>query len=447
MVKRIFITSVFLIAVVNLIAIHPTDSTDKKSQIKTGWTFGAVPAIAYDSDIGFKYGGLINFFNYGDGSMYPEYKHSIYLEWSRTTKGSGINQITYDSKYLIPNVRVSGEISYLTEKALDFYGFNGYKSLYDASFEDDTDPDNYLSRVFYRQERDLLRLRADFQGKLINENLQWIAGIVYNNVQIDTVDINKLNEGKSTEDRLPPVDGGLYGLYGEWNILPSESFDGGTSTFIKAGFEYDTRDNEPNPMHGLWSGITLFIDPGFWSEGNAYGRYAITYRQYFTLVSDRLSFAYRLVYQGKLFGSIPAYMLPFMLTSGRYTDKDGFGGAKTIRGILRNRVVGDDMALGNFEFRWKFLRTVVFKQNIYLALSAFTDMGLVTKDYEINTDNVPQEYIDEGYFTNNEGIHQSVGAGFRIALNENFIVAADYGIALNKKDGDSGLYINLNWLF
>ena len=109
--------------------------TPKEKQIK-GWSFGAIPAIAFDSDIGFKYGAVLNLFDYGNGSIYPNYRHSIYLEWSRTTKGSGINQISYDSKYLIKGIRFTGDVSYFQEQALDFYGFNGYEATYNHNFED-----------------------------------------------------------------------------------------------------------------------------------------------------------------------------------------------------------------------------------------------------------------------------------------------------------------------
>jgi len=44
-------------------------------------------------------------------------------------------------------------------------------------------------------------------------------------------------------------------------------------------------------------------------------------------------------------------------------------------------------------------------------------------------------------------IHPSLGAGLRIALNENFILAVDYGFAMNKQDGLKGLYINIGNLF
>lgn len=102
--------------------------TDKKAeQSKKGLNLGALPAVAFDSDIGFQYGLLANLFQYGDGSVYPDYRWSLYAEWSRTTKGSGINQLFFDSKYLLPHgIRVTADFSFLTEQALDFYGFNGY---------------------------------------------------------------------------------------------------------------------------------------------------------------------------------------------------------------------------------------------------------------------------------------------------------------------------------
>lgn len=427
-------------------AMVANDTLSTGQKTKSGWSFGAIPVIAYETDIGLKYGGLVNFFHYGDGDIYPAYKHSIYLEWSRTTKGSGINQITYDSKYLIPGVRTSGELSYLTEQTLDFYGFNGYEVLYDHVYEDDS-PENtlYESRVFYRQERKMLRVRADFSGRLKHDRVNWILGTVFYDIKLDTVDINKLNKGQSEEEKLRPVNGGLFGDYRDWGVLPAHEYDGGQSTLFKAGVVFDSRDNEPNPMRGMWTELLFVMDPGFiGSQSVAYGKYILTHRQYFTLLPNRLSFAYRLAYQGKLYGHTPSYMLPFLFNNGRYTDRDGLGGSKTIRGVLRNRVVGDDMAYGNFELRWKFYRGVVFNQNLYLALSGFTDMGMVTRGYEVNTINVTEP---EFFPDTKESLHQSVGAGFRFALNENFIIAVDYGKALDKRDGNTGLYINLNWLY
>ncbi|PLX12186.1 MAG: hypothetical protein C0594_02755, partial [Marinilabiliales bacterium] len=46
-----------------------------------------------------------------------------------------------------------------------------------------------------------------------------------------------------------------------------------------------------------------------------------------------------------------------------------------------------------------------------------------------------------------EGLHSSVGIGLHIAMNENFIIAADYGKALNPLDGNTGLYIGIGYLY
>jgi len=80
-------------------AQNAQDSTKskKKEKLKEGLSFGVLPVLGYNSDIGFQYGLVFNLFNYGDGTLYPEYKYSLYTEVSRTTKGGGINQIFFDS--------------------------------------------------------------------------------------------------------------------------------------------------------------------------------------------------------------------------------------------------------------------------------------------------------------------------------------------------------------
>lgn len=449
--KKITLFFILLFLFISLSYSQVADSTKKsKEKIKEGWSLGAVPAIAYDSDIGFKIGAVVNFYDFGDGTIYPDYRHSLYFEYSITTKGSGIAQFMYDSKYLIPGVRLSAEASYLTERALDFYGFNGYKAYYNSAFEDDS-PDNpeYRSRLYFRQERKLLRLRADFQGRFFNDKVRWLTGISNYNIKTDTIDIDRLNKGKSEEDKLPAIGGGLYGEYVAWGVIPDDQVHGGNTTLIKAGLVYDSRDNEPNPSRGIWTEVLFHWAPGFIGNGDyGFTKLAITHRQYFTIVRDRLSFVYRLSYHSKLSGNMPYYMLPFILNGGNSLDRDGLGGSKTMRGILRNRVVGEDYLYGNLELRWKFIKTVILNQNIYLALSGFTDFGMVTGKYDIDLSGVPDDEESQAMFPDvKEKPHISYGAGLHIALNENFIVAFDFGVAADKRDGDTGLYINLNWLF
>ena len=422
--------------------------TAKTGKIKTGWTFGAVPAVTYNSDLGFQYGAVVNLFYFGDGKTYPKYLHNIYLEWSRYTKGSGINMLRYDSEHLIPGVRLTGELSYLTEQALDFYGFNGLEATFNPNFSD-TKSTDYISRMFYRMNRNVFKVKAEFQGSIIGKKLRWLAGVEFSNVKADTVDVAKLNKGK-TKDLLPYTPT-LFQKYVDWGIISSKEKNGGTNTLLKFGLIYDTRDNEPNPMKGIWTELELLAAPSFLGNGDfPYTRLILTHRQYFTLAPNVLSFAYRLSYQGKLGGTMPYYMLPYAYNSAPDFTRDGFGGSKTIRGVIRDRVVGDGVAFGNLEFRWKFVRTVLWNQNLYLALSAFTDGGMVTNDTKIDLTTAKLDPEYSKFFPsgiNKDGLHLGYGGGFHLGLNENFVVACDVAFAAKKDDGKMGLYIGIGWLF
>ena len=432
-------------------------SEDKQEKIKDGWTFGAVPVIAYDSDLGFKYGALANFYNYGKPSNYPEYLQSIYVEISRTTKGSGINQLFFDSEHMFPDkpIRITSDISYLTDQALDFYGFNGYQSSYISGFEnDDINNPLYKSRMYYRMERKMIRFTADFSGNIFNDKLKWLIGFAHINHKMGSVDIDALNDGQDAVDLLPSIDSvaGLYDEYVAWGIIPEQEADGGKVNYFKFGTIYDTRDNEANPMSGIWSEIIIVTAPKFLDNyENDYTQLSLTHRQYFTLVKSRLSFAYRLGYQGTIAGETPFYMLPYLNFS--YNPSiviEGLGGSKSIRGVLRDRVVGDGVIFGNLEFRWKFIKTVIKNQNLYIALSTYSDFGQVVKETVIDKSNIPTDgSVDlNNYFdSNNDKLHISYGLGLHFALNENFIVAVDYGLASDKRDGSSGLYIGMNFLF
>ena len=103
------------------------------------------------------------------------------------------------------------------------------------------------------------------------------------------------------------MDGGLYGLYAyDWGIIPADQVNGGKHTLLKAGLIYDTRDNEPNPMKGIWTEVQLIMAPRFLSDKTlGYTRLAFTHRQYFTIVPRDLNFAYLLSYQTRLTGDMP----------------------------------------------------------------------------------------------------------------------------------------------
>lgn len=413
---------------------------------KTGWGFGGVPAVAYNSDTGFLYGIVFEAYNFGEGGYSP-YKYTIKPTWTRTTKGSGENTLFFDSKYLLPNdIRITAYAGYLTEQALPFYGFNGAQTDYTPAYEisdtenADYDANMYRTRVFYRHERNTLRLTADFQKSVLSENLRVIAGFGYIDTQVDTVDEAGLNEGKD-EDLLPLDEPTLYDEYVATGFIKADEAKGGATNYLKLGLVYDTRDNEPNPMSGMWTEALFTTYPSFLGSDFAFSTLTATHRQYFTIIENDLSMTYRVGYQ-QHFGDVPFYMLPWFQSSYKMTE--GLGGSKSLRGILKNRIVGNSIVMANLEARWKFYKTVIGGQNLYLALNGFADMGQVIDPYEYPTVLLN---ANTAIPTGDDALHLSYGGGLRIVLNQNFIVAVDYGLAADEQDGNSGLYIGLGYLY
>lgn len=439
---------VLLITVLLISSLGLNAQGQKKSdkEVKKGWNFGALPAVTYNTDLGFQYGGLVNFFNYGDGSQYPEYLHNIYLEVSRYTKGSGIYRLSYDSEYLIPGVRVTSDLAYLPDMAFNFFGFNGYESIYNASWIDDQS-EAYKTRMFYKLQNNTFRFKTDFQFPISGKKFLALAGFNLQQYFISTVDVNRLNKGK--DDNLLPDTETLYDHYVDWGIIGDDEKDGGFIPLLKAGLVYDTRDNEPNPMRGIWTEAFVFGAPEFLGAESGFVKFNITHRQYFTLVERDLSLAYRLGYQGTIAGDVPFYY-QWQIETSKMKDQIGLGGSKTLRGIQRARVIGDGYAYGNIELRWKAIHFNWINQRFYIGINGYTDFGQVLQPVNVQSIVGPHSDIPQpDYFNFEEGesLHVSYGIGLRIAMNENFVIAADYGRALDPQDGISGFYIGLDYLF
>ena len=389
-----------------------------------GWGMNVLPSVAFDADKGFQYGGLVKMLDYGNPSIKPLYKHMLYAEWAHTTKGNDLKQIKYDSERLIPGVRLTGIARLENEKAMDFYGFNGYESLYNPDFEDDA----VKSRLYYRMKYRSLRVKAELQGSLMEKKLRWYAGLAHYNIKAGTIDYDQFQN-------LPEVPG-LYDEYVEQGIIPEDQAEGGFSNIVKLGLVADTRDFEANPKRGYWTEAYFVGSPGFIGNKHPFTGLVITHRQYIPLIKNRLTFAYRLNYQTTLSGRAPWYILSFKPDT--FTLQwEGLGGNRSLRGIMRNRVVGEGAVLGNFELRWQFMHFNFLGNRSYLTLTGFADAAKITKRYE----NQPNMTGVE------DGLHLSYGGAVHFGLSSNFIIHFQYGMAADKRDGQSGTYIGIDFLF
>ena len=146
---------------------------------KTGLNFGPLPAVGYSSDLGWHYGALSDIYWYGDGSTYPDYVWKGNVEISRYSKGNTVLHSFFDSKYLIPVLRVSAAISWFGNKTTNFYGFNGAASEYLPQFDKITEDGLGL----YLMRRDIFRVQTCFQGAIGDSHWGWAAGVTYWNIK------------------------------------------------------------------------------------------------------------------------------------------------------------------------------------------------------------------------------------------------------------------------
>ena len=446
------------------------EKTSKKDIVKTGLNFGPLPAVAFDADKGFQLGALLNIYNFGDGSTYPNPMSHWYFEASFFTKGSQLFVVSYDNKTLIPGVRWSTAVTLTNDKAMDFYGFNGYRSYYNADMvalgKDKTNMDNYIYTHKYRINRIALLAKTDFIGNIWNKKLFWEAGYHfsyfkqgYKNQQ--ALNLDKINKNKDPEKVFPADEPTIFDLYRRWGIISEEEAWGGINSTVRLGLLFDTRDKEGAPSRGVWAEGHLTLAPKWLGTTNPYYRYSLTFRHYVPIVkNDILTFAYRLNYEGTIGDKAPYYVLPYITTVGQTYDRDGMGGYRTIRGIMRNRVQGLDMASYNAELRWRFVNFKLWKQNIAFGLNVFSDGTMVTKEYDMTFKGDEQyrteyeEYMNLG--ADSDRPHITVGAGLRFIMNQNFIVAFEYGMPISKfskdpiiknQDGNGAFYINTGFLF
>jgi hypothetical protein len=64
----------------------------------------------------------------------------------------------------------------------------------------------------------MFRFKVDLQGPFYGENVKWAAGVNLLNFKVGSVDIDRLNKGKSGDELLDDVDG-LYDLYRQWGLF------------------------------------------------------------------------------------------------------------------------------------------------------------------------------------------------------------------------------------
>lgn len=415
-----------LLALCLLLPLGSLLAEDKGSIVKTGLSFVPFPMAGFDGAKGILFGALMNVYDFSDGSTYPNPRSSCYFEASGYTGGSKTFIASFDSGSLFPKVRMNLAASHCADNAMEFFGFGGRGTYYDADADEG----------FYKYSRATTNLKADFSGN-ITEHLSWEAGYHFNAFRIK--DYQPKDEGKGIS---------LFSLYRSWGIIPSDEIFRKYSSAVRIGLLYDSRDYEGVPTKGILARAGLIIAPSFLGSSESYLKFQATFRQYIPLAKENLTLAYRLDYQNFI-GDVPWYVLPFYTPGGPVYDNAALGGYRTVRGLLYNRVSGPGIGFFNTELRWKFAGVTLLRQDIGLMLSGFCDgiSSLRSFDAGNRTGAFPELYSKYIISSGRDALHLSAGAALKIILNRNFVLNIEYARTLSAQDGAGVMYFNTGFYF
>ena len=355
------------------------------------------------------------------------------MEISKYSKGNTVLHSFFDSKYLIPGIRVSASVSYFGNKTTNFYGFNGAAARYLPEYDRITEDGNGL----YLMRRDIFRIQTCFQGKFGDSNWGWAAGLSYWSIKTG----HAVNAGLQYQS-----DYSLYDLYVDSGVIHQAEKEGGRHLEIKAGVVFDTRDHENNPTRGTNLEVYMFGSPDIISHhNNHYLKLAVHFKQFVPL-GERFVFGTHLAYQGLIAGNAPFYMLQTIQSINmKQINTEGLGSTCTLRGTVTNRLQGDGYAWMNNEIRWSFVKFRWINQNWTLALNPFFDLGMVVQPYHL----AQMKKLGSMYYTGNgEKLHMSAGAGLHVIMNQNFNINFEFGKCFDPNDGTGlGINIGLNYIF
>jgi hypothetical protein len=369
--------------------------------------------------------------------------------------------LAYDSKYLIPGMRINASVTYVRDPLYSFWGFNGPASLAGVESPYDYWTNKETAINYYGMSRDMLRILANVQGR-ITDNLNWAAGVNFWNWKLgDMRDTGFKKTKDATDKTYYDKEKTLYRDYQKLGIIHSSEEHGGNALEINAGLVFDTRDIEAAPNKGIWAEAYL--------NGNIlthkYLKACVYFRHYIDIpihipAGDPV-FAYRLAWQQTIAGETPLYMIQNVpLLVQRNMISEGFGSSNTIRGLRENRILSEGMAWANTELRVKLVNFKLFNQFFYVAVNPFFDAGIITKPYRAD---VLNKVIDDpalltisGYtggstIYNPDNIKKLIysgGIGLKLAMNQNFIISAEFAKCFTQ-GLDAGLWlgIGINYQF
>ncbi len=405
---------------------------------------GLLPALAFDSDLGFGFGALGTLAQFHPG--YRPYKWRIQWLLFATTKRGADGDLTlpYHEDYirldmpglLDDRLRLNGQLRFRRFSNTGYYGLGNAApdEMPWEDFDPETQEEEYLrARRYYQYDRiyPSIELNArlplwDRSTAARTKRLEAFVGgnIIYNIINL--YDQSKLSEDLALS-QTPSPDGAtlaemLYGVEDHLVVLGN------------VGLLWDTRDDEYTPTRGMFAELSARISPGV-DAGLRYAGLFASASYFVPLHGEHLVLGVRGL-TDVLLGKAPIYEMALF---GVLRPLEGPGGGWSLRGARRFRYHGKIKLITNVEVRSQFLPFRVLGQRFHLGALLFADAGRVFTDLQPVT--LAGEDLDGGFWEFKAGL----GAGLRLKWGDTLVIRAEP--AFSPTDGTSGFYLDIGHIF
>ncbi len=405
-----------LLAVAQIALADPADAATPAEAVtqdapaepwqRTGVGWGGFPFANYSSDDGLGFGALGSIFFY-DGETKP-YRSELYFLLYFSTQGVQTHRVQYDwLKVGGSKLRLTTRAEFSADRTSNYCGqtppgdcdpAEAIAQAEAAGLTDDPGNDDDAYDQFVRRYYLLREIRPNLYAlgrwALVEDPIRYeVFGSWY----------GELKRVGDLEERAP-WPGSLYAQ--DFGPDGEEGF----VSLLQLGLMADSRDNEPAPIRGQWSEISLRAAGPWTGSTFDYGGVNLTLRGYVPLGTDRVVLTDRLVLDG-MWGAPPTSE---QVRSGGTDFYWWFGGQRAGRGVRSRRVLGKARSMNQVELRATAAILHPGKATIDITPIAFADLGLWAIDFQS---------LDQAAFL------VGTGGGLRLAINKNFILRGDVGVS------------------
>jgi hypothetical protein len=386
------------------------------------WEWGALPAIAGNSDIGIGFGAIGSLARFVEGYAPYRWRAELLLFFTiKEAPGGGVESPFHDDhlKLDFPGLLGGRLRLYLTLSFRRFFtsGYHGIgNDSSDAPIDELFLPEARTSLDadrFYQYDRIFPALEAMARITL-GQRLSLLAGSALSYNAVNVYPGSKLALDRQSAD--PAVSDALQGV------------DDHLQALLVAGALWDSRDHETVPSRGMMHHLLLRGCPAL---THAFGGVNLAARFFLPLLRDRLVLATRAMVD-LIWGEAPFYELA---RHGGFDPHWAPGGGRAIRGVPVGRYHGRIKLLGNFELRARVWPFRLFGQRFDLGGLVFFDTGRIWADYR------QLSHLDG----DGAGLKLGLGGGLRLQWGETFLIRAD--VAWSPDADPVGIYFDIGHVF